>query len=174
MNRLALAVPLAIFAALAAILAINLLAPNPRGTSPMIGKQVPQFNLPPLIEGQENLSTADFGRGKAVMLNVFASWCTPCRAEHKLLMALKARGVTIYAIDYKDKKEKARAFLAELGNPFAKIGADEDGRAFIEWGLRGVPESFVVNGEGRIVAHVQGPLDPEILEEEILPALGLD
>lgn len=174
MNRLALAVPLALFAALAAIFAIVLLAPKPHSASPMVGKMVPSFQLASLIEDGDSLSAADFGQGKPIVVNVFASWCAPCRIEHRLLMNLREAGAVIYGIDYKDKAADAQEFLDELGNPFARVGFDADGRAGIEWGLRGVPETFVVNGEGRIIAHIPGPLDPSIVNEDILPALGLD
>ena len=83
-----------------------------------------------------------------MLVNVFASWCVPCRAEHPLLMALAERGVTIYGINYKDPPEQASAWLDELGDPFARIGADRDGRVGIDWGVYGVPETFVVDGAG--------------------------
>lgn len=140
--------------------------------SALIGKPVPAFALPPLSTRNEGgFSDADLRQGSVVLVNVFASWCVPCRIEHPVLMRLKSEGLPIYGINYKDKPEKAEAFLTQLGDPFAKIGADTTGRVGIDWGVYGVPENFVVDGNGQIVFRFAGPLTPEVLEDQLLPAI---
>ena len=104
------------------------------------------------------------------LVNFWASWCAPCRAEHPMLERLAAEGVTIHGINYKDKPEAAAGFLAELGNPFATIGTD-NGRMALNWGLYGVPETFVVDGEGKVVLRIAGPVTEEILNTRLRPAL---
>lgn len=104
------------------------------------------------------------------LVNFWASWCAPCRAEHPMLERLAAEGVTIHGINYKDKPEAAAGFLAELGNPFATIGSDS-GRMALNWGLYGVPETFVVDGAGKVVLRIAGPVTEEILNTRLRPAL---
>ncbi|MGG7567384.1 DsbE family thiol:disulfide interchange protein [Rhodovulum sp. DZ06] len=139
--------------------------------SALIAKPVPQMDLPSLRPGEENLSTAVLRRPGPKLVNIWASWCGPCRVEHPELMKLAEMGVTVYGINYKDDPEKARAFLADLGDPFALVGADEKGRMGIEWGVYGVPETFVITGEGTIAYKHVGPIQVNDLEEKILPAL---
>jgi cytochrome c biogenesis protein CcmG/thiol:disulfide interchange protein DsbE len=105
------------------------------------------------------------------LVNFWASWCAPCRVEHPVLTELAAEGVPIVGVNYKDRPENALAFLEELGDPYRSIGADPAGRVGIDWGLYGVPETFVVDGEGRIVMRHAGPITPEILEQRIRPLL---
>jgi len=103
---------------------------------------------------------------------VFASWCVPCRAEHPLLMRLaRENGVSINGIAYKDKPEDSRAFLASLGDPYSRVGMDEPGRAAIEWGVYGVPETFLVDGNGVIRWKYSGPLTPELVANKLLPLI---
>jgi cytochrome c biogenesis protein CcmG/thiol:disulfide interchange protein DsbE len=136
--------------------------------SALIDKPAPQFDLPPLHEGAPRLTSADLDG--PLLLNFFASWCVPCRGEHPLLMRLaKDEGLTLYGIAYKDDPEKSRAFLAELGDPFGRIGVDRDGRAGIDFGVSGVPETFLIDRQGIIRYRQWGPLDRRILEEDILP-----
>lgn len=165
--------PLGLFLLLAGLLGVALYwGPRDELPSPLIGKPVPAIALPGLTAEAEGLTPALFGAGKPVVLNVFASWCAPCRLEHPLLMALAtSHGATVYGIAYKNKLEDAVAFLAELGNPFAAVGLDESGRAGIELGVYGVPETFIIDGAGRIAYRHAGPLTPEILSGEILPRL---
>lgn len=138
--------------------------------SPLIGKPVPAFRVPALGEG-EDLTEAAFTGGVTVF-NVFASWCLPCRVEHPLLMRLAKEGeVRVFGLNYKDKPGDAKAWLAELGNPYARIGADRDGRAAIEWGVYGVPETFVVGADGRIRCKHVGPIMPADFKEKILPCI---
>ena len=106
------------------------------------------------------------------LVNFWASWCAPCRAEHPMLERLAAEGVTIHGINYKDKPDAALAFLAELGSPYVTIGADSSGRMGIDWGIYGVPETFVINGEGKVILRLPGPITAENLESTIRPALA--
>ena len=134
--------------------------------SPLIDQPAPEFALPPLAGGGAGFSSADLN-GKVSLVNVFASWCVPCRAEHPVLNALaQSKRVPIYGINYKDKPEAARAWIAELGNPYKRIGAD-NGRVAIDWGVYGVPETFVVDREGRIRYKHVGPLTQADLDRKI-------
>lgn len=138
--------------------------------SVLIGRPAPAIDLPPLQEGAPRLTGEDL-KGP-MLLNFFASWCVPCRAEHPLLMRLaRSEGVTLHGIAYKDDPANSRAFLDELGNPFGKIGVDRDGRAGIDFGVSGVPETYLIDSEGIVRYRQWGPLDRRVVEEEILPRL---
>ena len=168
------ALPLAIFAVAAAIFAWRLGAREDPHVVPsaLIGKPAPSFSLPPLEgRGSEGLSNHDLAKGGVTLVNAWASWCTPCRAENAVLLGLKQRGIKIDGLVYKDKPGPARDFLGELGDPFDRLGFDADGRVGIDWGLTGVPETYVVNGKGVIVAKHVGPLDDYAVQSEILPAI---
>jgi len=141
--------------------------------SVMIDKPVPEFELAP-IEGMKGpgLAAADLRNGQVTLVNFFASWCVPCRVEHPILIELVERdGVRLVGINYKNEPEEARAWLAELGNPYAQIGADTSGRAGIEWGVYGLPETFVIDKQGRIRYRHVGPIDARALKWEIRPRL---
>jgi len=139
--------------------------------SPLIDQPAPLFALPPLPGEEHGFSSADLA-GHVSIVNAFASWCVPCRAEHPVLNALaQSKRVPIYGIDYKDKEDAARAWIAELGNPYAAIGAD-DGRVGIDWGVYGVPETFIVDRDGRIRYKHVGPLTPADLEQTIMPLVA--
>lgn len=172
-RRLGALIPLGIFIALALALAIGMRLDLTTVPSALIGKPVPDFALPPLLEDGQGLSAADLRAGGApVLVNVFASWCVPCRDEQPILMDLARRGdVTLYAINYKDQPQAARRFLADLGNPFSRIGVDRAGRVAIDWGVYGVPETYVVGRGGEIMLKHVGPLTPRVVADEILPAL---
>jgi cytochrome c biogenesis protein CcmG/thiol:disulfide interchange protein DsbE len=135
------------------------------------------FELPPLpgrTAGEGGgLSRADLGGGEGPMLvNVFASWCVPCRIEHPLIARLaEEHGVTVHGLNYKDRPGAALAWLQEMGDPYAKIGSDQNGRVGIEWGVYGVPETFVIDKEGRVAYKHVGPLQPRDVERTILPLL---
>ncbi len=138
----------------------------------MIDKPTPTFDLA-AVPGLDapGLATADLAQGQVVMVNFFASWCVPCRAEHPFLTALtEETGVPLYGINHRDKPEDAAAWLAELGNPYTRIGADP-GRAAVEWGVTGVPETFIVDGQGRIRYHHRGPLVPDVIDKQVRPLL---
>jgi len=160
-----------LFAALAAVFYGGLGSDPNVLPSALIDQEAPQFKLPPLDQGEPGLSTADL-TGQVSLVNTFASWCVPCRAEHPVLNALaRSKRVAIYGINYKDKPAAASAWIAELGNPYARIGVD-DGRVGIEWGVYGVPETFVVDRSGRIRYKHVGPLTQADVERTILPLVA--
>ena len=134
------------------------------------GRPAPALTLTALAD-LEPLSDATLRTPGTKLVNFWASWCVPCRAEHPHLEALAAEGVPIYGINYKDAPADAMRFLAELGDPYRAIGADE-GRTAIDWGVYGVPETFVLDGDGQVVLHHRGPLTPEVIEAEIRPLLS--
>ena len=140
--------------------------------SALIDRPAPQFALPP-IEGRPQtlgLASADLP-GRVSVVNIFASWCVPCLAEHPLITRLSEEGVAVYGINYRDAPENARAWLDRHGNPYARIGADRDARASIDWGVTGVPETFLLDRNGRIRHKITGPLTPQLFEDEVLPVL---
>jgi cytochrome c biogenesis protein CcmG/thiol:disulfide interchange protein DsbE len=163
--RLITFVPLAVAAVLAAVFVWALYSGRDPSVlpSPLIDKPVPVFRLPSLMGGPD-LTQADF-EGRVTVLNVFASWCLPCRAEHPALTALAGDGkARIIGLNYKDKPKDAKAWLKELGNPYARIGVDRNGRAGIEWGVYGVPETFIIDKAGRIRHKHVGPITPAQLK----------
>ncbi len=176
-RRLAAIVPLLAFIALAGLFAYRLyyVGKNPgsvsRIPSALINKPVPDFSLPPLDSvGGDGLNSEILGKGLHVV-NVWASWCQPCRAEHPVLMQLaKDERFDLAGLNYKDIPENARRFLGNLGNPYRRIGADTEGRASIDWGVYGVPETFIVK-DGTIVYKFIGPLSPETVQSDFLPAI---
>lgn len=177
-GRLLIFLPVLFFAALAGLLALGLYSGDPTEVpSALIGKPVPEFSLPPIPardpEAQVGLSSGDLAQGTVSLVNVWASWCAPCRVEHPLLMALSGEaGIPIHGINYKDTPEKAAGFLAQLGDPYTRVGQDGDGRTAIEWGVYGVPETFVVDGAGRILAKHVGALDEAALKKILGPAIA--
>jgi cytochrome c biogenesis protein CcmG/thiol:disulfide interchange protein DsbE len=141
--------------------------------SALVGKQAPSTNLPPLDGAASGFTTADFRSGHVTVLNVWASWCVPCRAEAPALAALsQIKGVALYGMVYEDKAAAAREFLNEAGNPFRRIDLDRDGRAGIEWGIYGVPETFVIDGHGIVRLRYAGPIVGDAMNAVILPAIA--
>jgi len=171
-RRLFLLLPLAIFLALAAVFLMQLLSGRDVSAVPsaLIGQPAPVTSLPPLEGGTlPGLDSKQFA-GKVTLLNVFASWCAPCREEHPVLLGLaEDKRYALVALNYKDKPGNARRFLDDLGNPFSAIGVDETGRAAIDWGVYGVPETFVIGKDGRIAFKHVGPLTPDAVRDELLP-----
>jgi cytochrome c biogenesis protein CcmG, thiol:disulfide interchange protein DsbE len=173
-------VPLVFFAALAALFVIRLHSGDASLLpSALIGRQVPAFALPP-VEGlpdKPGFSDADLRQGNVTLVNVFASWCVPCHQEHQLIMRLSAEpavaraGVRLFGLAYKDEPANITRFLAEAGDPFANIGADRKGRTAIDWGVYGVPETFVVKGDGTIAYRFVGPIGEESYRDVILPEI---
>ncbi|HEX2526506.1 MAG TPA: DsbE family thiol:disulfide interchange protein [Geminicoccus sp.] len=165
-------IPLLVFAALGVTFWLNMGRDPGQLPSALIDKPVPSFTLPAMPgRSDSGLSDADLRKGEVVLLNVFASWCVPCRIEHPVLMRLKEEGMPVYGINYKDDPVKGEAFLAQLGDPYQKIGADRNGRVSIDFGVYGVPETFVVDGDGRILFRFPGPLTPEIFQDQVLPVI---
>ena len=141
--------------------------------SALIGTKAPALSLPPL-EGSNLPALTDAAiKGKLTLVNVFASWCIPCRQEHPLLQELsKDNRITVVGINYKDKSDNALRFLGELGNPFAAIGIDPNGKAVIDWGVYGIPESYLVSADGTILYKKVGPFDARSIERDLLPAIA--
>ncbi|HUX25694.1 MAG TPA: DsbE family thiol:disulfide interchange protein [Burkholderiales bacterium] len=167
--RLARYLPLAVFVVMAVFLAIGLTKDPRELPSPLIGKPVPEFSLPPVMGRTLGLSSADL-KGQVALVNVFASWCVACREEHPVLLALSKQGIVpIEGLNYKDKPDDAQAWLDALGDPYTRTGADISGRVGIDWGVYGVPETFVVDRNGVIAYKQIGPITPKVLEDTILP-----
>ncbi len=160
-RKLLLLLPLAAFAALAALLFYRLGAGDPsRLPSVLIGKQAPSLSLPPLAGVQLPGLDPEVFKDRVTVVNVWASWCVPCREEHPYLVRLSAdKRISVVGINYKDSEENARAFLARFGNPYRAVGVDRAGRAAIEWGVYGVPETFLVGRDGKIIHKQIGPID---------------
>ena len=171
-SHLAGYIPLIVFLVMAVFLGIGLTM-NPRDIpSPLIGKMVPEFSLPPVKGGTLGLASADL-RGEVSIVNVFASWCVACREEHPILMGIKEQGIVpLHGINYKDKPDDARAWLDEMGDPYRRIGADISGRVAIDWGVYGVPETFVIDRDGRIAYKHIGAVTPEVLRDKIMPLVA--
>jgi cytochrome c biogenesis protein CcmG/thiol:disulfide interchange protein DsbE len=177
-RRLWVALPLIVFMALAALFYMRLGSGDPsRIPSALIGRPVPTTDLPPVAgmvrDGRAipGLLAGDFA-GNVTLLNVWASWCVPCHDEAPLLMNLaQDKRIRIAGINYKDQPDNARRFLGRYGNPFATIGADQNGRASIDWGVYGVPETFLIGRDGRIAFKLVGPITPQNLDAVLKPEI---
>ena len=173
MKRILLAVlPLVVLVALVAVFAVNMERDPGLVRSVLIDKPAPEFVLPAVVgTGVEGFDTAALA-GEVTVVNVFASWCIPCRDEHPLLERLKAEtGVRMFGINQRDAPENAVKFLTELGNPYDRIGADSDNRVSIEWGVYGVPETFVVDARGIVTFKHVGPITTQTLMRDVVPAI---
>lgn len=173
MKKFRFLIPVLVFTLISAALLYALFFLNPKEIpSAMLTKPVPEFALDPVPGFDKGLSSADLKKGKVTLVNVFASWCVACLAEHPLLMDLSKRGlVDIYGLNYKDKPAAAKKWLARHGNPYAQAGMDLTGRVGIEFGVYGVPETFVIDGDGKIIHKVIGPIYPDMLNETLLPLI---
>ena len=177
-RRALVLIPLVAFLALAALFMFRLGAGDPaRIPSALIGRPAPPTSLPPLPALERDgkavpgIDSADF-KGEVTVVNVWASWCVPCREEAPLLMNLAAdRRLRVAGINYKDEPDNARRFLGRYGNPFAANGIDRNGRTAIEWGVYGVPETFVVGRDGHIAYKLIGPITPDNLDKALKPAI---
>ncbi len=178
--RYALAlIPLAVFVGFAAVAGKMLYDQDVNGRdvsaipSALIGKKAPSLALPPLEGSNTAALTSAAITGKLTLVNVFASWCIPCRQEHPVLKQLAGDSrLTIVGINYKDKNDNALRFLGELGNPYKAIGVDPNGKAAIDWGVYGIPESYLVGPDGTILYKKVGPFDDRSLNQELLPAIA--
>ena len=172
-------VPVLVFAGLAAIFMTGLQSGDPsKLPSALIDKPAPAFDLPALegltIDGAAvpGVTSQSLAQGRITLVNVWASWCGPCREEHPQLMELAKRDdIVLAGLNYKDQRENALRFLNALGNPYSSVGVDANGRAAVDWGVYGVPETFVINGEGTIVYKFTGPISPQALREQVIPAI---
>jgi cytochrome c biogenesis protein CcmG/thiol:disulfide interchange protein DsbE len=168
------ALPLVIFAALAIAFATQLESGRDVSEIPsaLLGTKAPPLELAALDGSDRPALTTAAISGKLTLVNVFASWCIPCREEHPLLLALsKDPRITVVGINYKDRNDNALRFLGELGNPFQAIGVDPNGKAAIDWGVYGIPESYLVAPDGKILFKKVGPFDPRSVETQLMPAI---
>ncbi|THF50166.1 DsbE family thiol:disulfide interchange protein [Allorhizobium terrae] len=172
------AIPLLVFAAIVGIAGKMLYDQDVNGKniseipSALIGTKAPSLDLPPLAGANLPALTTSAISGKLTLVNVFASWCVPCRDEHPFLKELsKDPRLQIVAINYKDKSDNALRFLGELGNPYKAIGIDPNGKAAIDWGVYGIPESYLVAPDGTIVYKRVGPFDAQSIEQGLFPAI---
>jgi cytochrome c biogenesis protein CcmG, thiol:disulfide interchange protein DsbE len=174
-KRLLYILPALAFAALAYAMYASLNAPAPGDIplpSMLVDKPAPNFALPALDAKAQGFGRADLATGQVVVVNVFASWCVPCRAEAPALAQLTTlKGVALYGMVWKDDAVKARAFLEEVGDPYARIDLDADGRTGIDWGVYGVPETFVIDGHGIVKLRYPGPLVGDALAKIVMPAI---
>lgn len=173
-SRLLVLLPLAAFIALAALFMLQLMSGRDVAEIPsaLIGARAPETKLAPLEgSGLPGIDSALF-EGKVTVLNIWASWCVPCRVEHPVLSSLSQDGrFDLEGLNYKDKPENAAAFLGDLGNPYTAIGVDPAGRAGIDWGVYGVPETFIIGKDGKIAFKHVGPLTEESVRAELMPAI---
>jgi DsbE subfamily thiol:disulfide oxidoreductase len=165
-------IPLAVFLTLMGLFIYRLVLID-RGNAPdmipsvLLNKPMPDFDLPSL-EGKSRLKASGL-KGKVILINFFSSWCVPCRAEHMYLEEAQKAGIQIVGINYKDKPADARAWLAKLGNPYTAIGSDSDGHTAIDFGVYGVPESYLIDKSGIVRFKQTGPLTPEVIENQLVP-----
>lgn len=168
MKRLIFILPLVLFIGLAVAFWVGLQRDPSKLPSQLIDRPVPQFNLPGVVPGQPGLASADLA-GEPALLNVFASWCVPCRIEHPVLTRLSGEGVPIYGLNFKD--DAGAAWLAEYGNPYRRVGDDRTGRTAIDFGLTGAPETFVIDARGRVRYRHVGAVTPEDWEHTLRPLM---
>ena len=168
MRRLVYLLPLMLLAALGIAFYFQLGTDTQKLPSALIDKPLPTFNLPPIGGDGTALANADL-KGKVALINVWASWCPPCRIEHPILMNIAASGVAIYGVNYKDKPEDAKRFLTQLGDPFVTVGADRDGKLAIDLGVYGYPETFIIDADGIIRYRHAGPINKTDWEQTLGP-----
>lgn len=167
-------VPLGIFLVLVAFLYRGLSLDPKLVPSPLVGKPMPAFTLTRLDDPNATISDTDIkGKGKVALLNIWATWCVSCRAEHETLLDLAGTGkVDIYGLNYKDERKAAQQWLRQLGNPYVANAFDDTGRVGIDWGVYGAPETFIIDRQGIIRHKHVGPLTPDVVNEQILPLVA--
>ncbi len=172
-------VPFLIFICMAGLFGFALMTSDPsKLPSALIGRPVPVTTFAP-VEGllaagtpAPGFASSDLGKGGVSVVNFWAAWCAPCVQEHPMLVELsKVSGIKVYGVNYKDQPDAARRFLGRFGNPFSAVGADTSGRGAIEWGVYGMPETFVVDGQGKIAYKHVGPITQDSLEKKLIPAI---
>ena len=163
--------PFGIFVGLIVVLFLGLYDDDSSGLpSSLIDQPLPSFVLDSLLPSEsQGFSSHDFVQGHPILLNIWASWCAPCRVEHPVLMKLAQEGIVIYGMNYKDSLKASRRFLDHLGNPYHRVGVDNTGQTAIHLGIYGVPETFLISGTGHIIFRHAGPLTEEIFEQKFRP-----
>ena len=163
--------PPAIFAAFLALTLSGMLRDEPDSLpSTRLGQTAPPVVVTPL-PGKQIFDDATLRDGNIKMVNYWASWCAPCRVEHPTLLALAEDGLPLYGVNYKDETAKGLAFLAELGDPYNAVGADPKGKMALDWGVYGIPETFIIDGDGTVLLRYAGPMTKRVMERKIWPAL---
>jgi cytochrome c biogenesis protein CcmG, thiol:disulfide interchange protein DsbE len=169
------AIPVALFLALGAVFLTQLRSGKQASDieSVLVGQQVPTVALA-AVTGRDGAAfdSANLKTGTPSVVNFWATWCAPCKIEHPQLLALQARGIAVHGVLYRDKSDKAVAYLKDMGDPFMMLGDDPKGLTGIDFGITGVPETFVIDGAGKVVLRFQGPLDEDSINRQILPALN--
>lgn len=170
-RKILLFVPFICIAAFAVLVFVGMQRADPDAIpSVQIGKPAPDVQLTP-FPGQTGFTNADFAAGQITFVNFWASWCAPCRAEHPNLVALSEAGFNVFGVNYKNDPEDAQRFLDELGNPYAKGGADPNAQMALQWGVYGLPETFVIGPDGKVILRVAGPLTQRNIQDRVIPAL---
>ncbi len=163
--------PPVLFAGLAALFFFGMARDNPNELpSALAGRQAPELAVEPLGE-LPSFDSSILADGQVKLVNFWASWCAPCRVEHPTLMQLEAEGIPVYGVNYKDQPQNGLSFLAELGDPYKAVGQDTSGRVGINWGVYGVPETYLVDGNGKIITRIAGPLTQRTLNERLRPKM---
>ncbi|OIQ42589.1 MAG: thiol:disulfide interchange protein [Roseobacter sp. MedPE-SW] len=166
-----MAVPIVVFASFVGLAVTGMYREDPEGLpSAREGQPAPAVVLSEFT-GKELFDDADLRDGEVKLVNYWASWCAPCRVEHPNLEALSQEGIKIYGVNYKDQQDNAASFLEELGDPYAAIGRDEKGRMALDWGVYGVPETYVIDGDGKIILRFAGPITQRVIQNTLRPAL---
>lgn len=166
-----MAVPIVVFASFVGLAVTGMYREDPDSLpSAREGQPAPPVVLSEFV-GKELFDDADLRDGEVKLVNYWASWCAPCRVEHPNLEALSQEGLTIYGVNYKDQQDNAASFLEELGDPYTAIGRDEKGRMALDWGVYGVPETYVVDGNGKIILRFAGPISQRVIKNTLRPAI---